>query len=298
MTRRSVFAILALILGVLGPAGLRAQSDVEELAFDRPEAWAMKYFTSIALFTGLGVPRALDQGAMEFGLEGGWVPGLSAAERRVGFNGQKTEDMNKTPAFGRFRATFGLPSHVSFSLGFVPPLDIGGAEPSLFALAVGRPLWTGRDWRIGGRAYGQTGSILGDFTCDEETVAAGPDPVRNPYACEAVSEDEITQQYVGMEVSGGFRRGPWEPYAAVAVNYMDMEFQVSAEYSGTVDSSLLRASGFTVSSSVGVAYETPPGIRFAGEVFATPLSVLRPPSSSGGTEWLINARGMVSYHLR
>jgi hypothetical protein len=277
---------------------LPAQSDIEDLSFDRPEAWAMKYFTSIALFTGLGTPQARPSGTFEVGLEAGWVPRLSRAERTVGFNGQKAEDMNKTPAFGRLRATVWLPSAVALSVGIVPPLDVGGAEPSLLAVSVERPLFRRSAIRVGARAYGQIGDIAGDFTCDEATVAAGADPVRNPYGCQAVSEDEVDQRYVGMALSGALSRGAWEPYAALAVNYLDMKFQVAAEYSDIVDDTLLRASGFTFSSSVGLAYETVGGLRLAGEVFATPLSVRRPGSGTSGSEWLVNARGLVSYRVR
>ena len=48
-----------------------SQSIVQELDFDRPESWAMKYVTSVTLATGFGVPRALKPGSLEIGFEAG-----------------------------------------------------------------------------------------------------------------------------------------------------------------------------------------------------------------------------------
>ena len=67
----------------------------EEIDFDAPESWAMKYFASLALFTGMGVPEAMGPGKISIGFEGGIVPQLSEEQRRVGFDGAKVEDLNK-----------------------------------------------------------------------------------------------------------------------------------------------------------------------------------------------------------
>src|SRR5437868_5004096 len=81
-----------------------AQSD-QHLNFDSPEAWALKYFTSATLMSGLAppIPR-LEQrhtGSITFGLEAGWMPRLNAERARVGFTGQKQEDLNKIPGLAR-----------------------------------------------------------------------------------------------------------------------------------------------------------------------------------------------------
>jgi hypothetical protein len=51
--------------------------EVEELDWDRPEAWAMKYYNSVSLLTGLGPPRAraLERPVLE---SGAWVIGVRA----------------------------------------------------------------------------------------------------------------------------------------------------------------------------------------------------------------------------
>ena len=278
---------------------------VEDLESDRPEAWSMRYFTSISLLSGLGSPQAMEPGSWEIGFEGGWVPSLSERERRVGFNGSKLEDLNKTSAFGRPRVTVGLPKKLSLTLSWAPPIEIGGVKPNLFAAALGRPLWTGDSWRLGWRLYAQTGTLEGDLTCDRDTVAAGDDPVRNPFRCEEVSNDEVTMDYLGFEISTARRsQGRLEPHFALAVNSLDTEFQVGARYFGVVDQTLLRADDTTVSLTVGLNYHASDRWRLAGELFYSPLGdVSRRTSPEGstfvsGSEELFHVRGMITYRVR
>jgi hypothetical protein len=40
------------LIAAAGTASAQVIDDVEELAWDRPEAWAMKYFSSVSLLTG------------------------------------------------------------------------------------------------------------------------------------------------------------------------------------------------------------------------------------------------------
>ncbi|MEE8278611.1 MAG: hypothetical protein V3R89_07825, partial [Thermoanaerobaculia bacterium] len=84
---RALSLSLLALLGLAQAAfGQRVLDITEDLDFDRPESWAMKYFTSVTLFTGMGVPRRMEPGSVEVGLEAGWVPTLSDRERTVGFN--------------------------------------------------------------------------------------------------------------------------------------------------------------------------------------------------------------------
>ena len=94
---------------------------VEVLDFDRPESWGMKYYASLSLLTGLGTPREMEPGRFELGLEGGLVPQLGEEKRRIGFIGEKVEDLNRTGVFGRVRATVGLPRAFSLTVAATPP---------------------------------------------------------------------------------------------------------------------------------------------------------------------------------
>ena len=84
-----------------------------QIAFDRPEAWALKYHSAVSTFTPLRPPRWREPGAVELGLEGGWIPHLSESQRCVGFEGTRVVDLNKSPFFGRPRLLVGLPDGFS-----------------------------------------------------------------------------------------------------------------------------------------------------------------------------------------
>lgn len=304
--RTTVRTLVSLMFLTTATVGAQTVIDVvEDLDNERPEAWSMRYFTSISLLSGLGSPEAMEPGSWEIGLEASWVPSLSEEERRVGFDGSKLEDLNKTSVFGRPRVTIGLPKKLTLTLSWAPPVEVGGVEPNLFAAALGRPFWTGDPWRFGWRLYAQTGTIEGDFTCDEDTVAAGDDPVRNPFRCEQVSNDEVTMDYLGFEISTARRSdSPFEPHFALAVNHLDTEFQVDARYFGVVDQSLLRADDTTFSLTAGLAYHATDRWRLTGELFYSPLGDVSRRTSPNATtfasdsEELFHVRGMVTYRIR
>jgi hypothetical protein len=291
-----VFAMIGLLAG-----GARAQGvfeTTEELAFDRPESWANKYFASVALPTGLGVPEELGAGGVFLGFEGGFVPQLSEDERRVGFNGTKVEDLNKTRFFGRIRGGIGLTRAVSLEIGYTPPVEVGGARPHFFELGIARPFQLAPRWRLGLRGYGQVGTIDGDITCSAEEAAAGPDPELNPYLCEAPSDDSAKQRLIGAEVSVGYMSGRWRPYVSAIVSYMDLEFQVDARYDGLEDRTLQLTDGATWSMTAGVGIALSERWSVSGEVFYSWLPVARPPATSASDEGLLNGRFLVSYKIR
>jgi hypothetical protein len=275
-------------------------SGTEDLDFDRPESWAMKYFASLSLLTSMGVPEALEPGTVQLGFEGGWVPQLSDDQRRVGFNGTKIEDLNKTSFFGRIRATIGLPRKFSITLGYVPPIELNGAKPHLFSAALGRPILEPNWGRSGVRVFGQFGTIEGDFTCSEEDVAGGDDFELNPFGCEAPSNDKNTVRHLGLELNQAFNLSDprFEPYVAVSVNYLDLEFQVDALYSGIKDETLQLTDGFTIAVSGGLVVSLNERWSIVGEVFYSPLGVVRPPETESQSDGLFNVRGMIQYKLR
>jgi hypothetical protein len=269
----------------------------ESLSFDRPEAWAMKYFASLSLMTGMGPATTTEPGSVHLGVELGSVPSLSLAERTVGFNGTKSEDINRTSIFGRLRAAFGLPGDFTLEASYLPPIDISGVEPELFALALARPIGSSPRWRTGWRLTTLLGSYTGDFTCSADEIANGP----NEFGCEQPSNDEISMRSAGLEITVARRPGEGrrlQPYLGVGVHYMDLEFQVRAEYRGLIDQSTLVTDGTTFSISLGVTYPTAGGLRWAGELFYSPLDVVRPPSTTTDNDGLMNARIFLAYSLR
>lgn len=291
-----------LLLTLALPSTVRAQdglgygtpSNPGTIDFDRPESWAMKYFTSVSLLTGLGVPGVVGEGNVVVGLEGGFIPELSDEQRTVGFNGTKLEDLNKTSMFGRIRFSLGLTGDAEFTLAWVPPLELNGATPNLFAASVGAPIFRTEAARIGLRVYGQIGSVSGDFTCDEDTVAAGDDGTLNPFGCERISDDNTTQQYLGVEVGIATEIGQTvEPYLTVGGNRFSTRFETNALTRGVLDRSTFETSGYTVHTTAGVSVRVNTRVRVVGEAFYTPLDVVRFGAPSSENDGLFNGRGMV-----
>lgn len=297
-------AVLCGVVALVTAAAAAAQTVLDlrqELDFDRPESWAMKYFGSVALPAGLGVPEGVEPGSVEIGLEVGWVPSLSEEERTVGFTGSKTEDLNRSPIFGRPWARIALPARLSLTLGLVPPIELDGVEPLFLSLALGRPLHEAERWRLGGRLFAQHGTIEGDLTCSATEAAAGADPIRNRFLCEEPSRDEMTLRTVGAELGVAWQPAATprlEPRLALAVARHDLEFQVRARYSGIVDSSLLLTDGTTVALTAGLTRRYGDRGRLDLDLFYSPLEVLRPPFTGTENDGLLNLRASYAFRLR
>ncbi len=272
----------------------------EHLDSDRPEAWAMNYFTSVTLLSGLSVPHSRGVGSVEIAAEAGWIPHLSLGERTVGFNGTKEEDLNHSPLFARPRVTIGLPWRTALTLSYVPPIKIAGLKPHLFAFALERPLYERDPLTIGLRFYGQVGKVTGPITCYSDVVKFPPGSNENPYGCEEKSNDRAGQNYLGLELSAAWRLeqlGGLTPWAAVAGNYLDTEAQVNALTYGVRDRSLLTSESWTFSASAGAAYPLTGRVSVSLGLFYTPLQVERPTSTSRDNDALFNVRALISYRF-
>lgn len=299
-------ALVSILIGVTPTAPARAQEvpvveGVEDLDFDRPEAWAMKYFANVTLLTGLGAPRGRDPGAVEVGLEALWIPHLSAEERTVGFDGTKTEDLNKLPAYVRPRVTVGLPGKLSLTAAYVPPLEVEGVEPHFLALALERPLIRGDAWGLGARLHSQVGEIQGDFTCTDADLQAPPGAPGNPFGCVERSSDTYDLTTYGFELIGSRRfEGPGAPeiHIGAGANYHDLEFQVDALTFDFRDRTLERTAGWTWSLTAGARWPLGERSHFTGELFYAPLSVKRTPERDEENDALFHARLMVGFRVR
>jgi hypothetical protein len=261
----------------------------------------MQYFAAVTLPSGLGTPRLMEPGQFEISIEYGQIPSLSEEERRVGFNGTKVEDLNRTSYLVRPVVTVGIGKGLELSASYLPPVELDGAEPNIFTLTLARPVVEQDDWRLGLRLVSQFGSVKGDFTCSRRMVDAGDDPVENPFGCEAPSKDEHSFVSVGLEVSTAWAlgaEGSWEPHFALAYYHMDLEFQVNAMYSGIEDRKRLKTSGGIWTATAGLTYRMSPKWKLTAEAFYAPLKIVRPPATSAATEELLSLRALLAYRIR
>src|SRR5437867_4740448 len=124
---RFVTYLLGFVCVFLGDAIAQSATNapVQHLNFNRPEAWALKYFTSATLMSGLQPPETLVEerrtGSVTVGLEMGWLPALSPERARVGLSGKKQEDLNKTPIFIRLSVRVGVQWRLSLVFAGTPP---------------------------------------------------------------------------------------------------------------------------------------------------------------------------------
>jgi hypothetical protein len=154
---------------------------------------------------------------------------------------------------------------------------------------------------VGLRAYRQVGTVDGAFTCSKDMTKFPPGAPQNPLGCEKESNDSVTENYGGLELSGSYRierlRG-LTPYLAVAGNYLSTKFQVRALTSGFRDRTRIVADTWTFSASAGVSYPLTDRLILSGGLFYSPLWVIRPPGTSSQNDLLFNVRSQITFLLR
>jgi hypothetical protein len=269
----------------------------EHLAVDRPEAWAMNYVTASTFMTPFGANPQLALGQWSIAAELGLIPRLSDTQQRVGFNGFKDEDLNKSPVFGRLRLTLALPAGWFAELGYSPELVINGTRPrDLFALAVGHRLFEWRRWTVSMRAFGQHGAAEGDITCPSP-LAGIADLQKNPSGCKAPSDDRIALNYYGADITAAWRFDPWSLYADVGAVRTEPVVQVDALVFSLHDRSRLTARDVLPYVAVGASHDFGTHWTVGGEVLYVPLTVRRDSDSGREQDPFTSVRLLVRYQM-
>ena len=295
-------ACAACLVGVPSPSAAQmVMNSVDHLSFDRPESWALKYFTSASLLGGLETPRTRKPGAVSLGLEVGWLPPLSDAQQLVGYDGTEAQDLNNAPMFLRPRVAIALPARLSLIVAVVPPVRMFGITPALLAIAIERPVYETTSWAVGLRGYGQIGRVKGSYTCPETILAFEPGSPGNIDGCQAASSDTAVLRYAGGEAGIAYRPGVphrLSPHAAVGLTYMNVAFQVDALTFDMIDHTRYTSHGVTASASGGISYPLTTRLSLSVDAFYSPLSVRRGPGAPARNDGLFNLRALATYRLR
>lgn len=302
-TSRSTFLLSLVLLSMVSATG-SAQTEppvlegTEMISFDRPEAWAMKWFASITLFTSLAPPTKREAGSVGLGFELDWIPSLSEDQRRVGFSGTKVEDLNRLPVLPRPRVAVGLGRKFTLEAAWIPPVEVKGLTPNIVDVAIERPLAEAGNWTFGGRAYGQYGTLEGDITCTTDDAMIPPGDPGNSFGCQEPSTDQVTLAYAGLAATVGYRipstRASFVNFGVYAT-YMDLVFQVDALTYGLRDRTRQETDGWTVAAVAGFGFAVSERVGLAFEAFYSPLDVIRPPSTEAENDGLFNLRSLLSY---
>lgn len=294
---------LACALGASAPVAAQPLLDGrEQLAADRPEAWAMRWFAAALAPAGTAPGGATQAGRIDLGLDLGWLPSLSARQRTIGFDGTKVEDLNRAPMAPTPRARFGLPAGFVLDLGWIPPAEVDGARANLLSLGLARTLAERGPWRLGARLTARHGRLSGDFTCPAAAAAAGADPVRNPYGCAAASDDRMDLDLFGAELGLA-----WRPVATPALALwlsgsawrLDSTFQVQADWGGVRDRTRLDYAGTDWGLATGLSWRPSDAWEGTAELRWTPLDVARPADGGGTrTDALLQVVAGFAYRVR
>jgi hypothetical protein len=300
LQRRLIARAAASLIGACCTAALAqpVSATTETLVNDRPEAWALRYLGSTTLLTAFGDAPSAAPWQWTLAADLGHVPTLSASQQRVGFNGTKPEDLNKSPVFGRLRVGVALPLGLAAELAYTPPVEIGGAKPrNLIAASIGGRWWSQGPWSVGSRLFGQTGSVRGDFTCAAD-LANVTDRAINPYGCQAPSNDRVDLRYVGADLTLAWRTGQWQWHAGGGAVKTDFSVEVDALTDGVRDRSRLYSKGKLGYVSAGGRYQLAPQWSVASELLFVPLDVRRAPAYARESDGLTSLRLQVRYEMR
>ncbi|MDH5263181.1 MAG: hypothetical protein OEX21_00380 [Betaproteobacteria bacterium] len=289
---------LCLAFLALSGAAASAQTVVEgreSVATDSPEAWAMRYMAGTTLFTSLGETAKLAPWRWNAAADLGGIPRLSDEQQRVGFGGSKSEDLNKSPVFGRLRLALGLPHDWVAELGYTPPLEIDGARArNVFAAAIGRRLVERDGFTLSMRALGQAGKVRGDITCPAR-LAGITDPVQNPYGCQSPSQDEFTANYYGADATLAWAAGRWSWHASAGIARTRLAVQVDANVFTINDRTRLSSDASLPWFAIGVRHAFDPQWSLAAEWLHVPLDVRRPPDFARDSDPLGSLRVQLRY---
>lgn len=292
--------LVALLLGSVFSAAACGQIIVrndENLASDRPEAWAMNHFAASTLMTGFGRTPALAPWQWSVAADLAHIPRLSDAQQRVGFNGVKREDLNKSPLFGRLRLLLGLPGDWVAELGYTPPLTINGAQPRDFvAVALGHRVFERDRFTLSARALGQHGRVRGDITCPG-TLAGVADVEHNPFGCRSPSNDRVTLNYYGAELTSAWTAEAWEAHASFGAVRTELAVQVDALTFDVRDRSRLVSRSVVPFATLGATRELGARWNLGLELLYVPLQVRRRADAAREDDALTSLRLELRYRV-
>jgi len=295
--RRIGLAAGLLIVSATFAIAQTVKAPVEHLDFDRPESWAMSWFTS-ATALGAEGPLSVPPGSATLGLEATLLPTLSPAQERVGFNGTAAQDLNKGPVFVRPRFTVGLPGGLAIVAAGTPPIRSFGVTPRLFALGLEWTMYDRSEWRVAMLGHGQVGTVTGAFVCPSTVLAFAPGSPGNATGCEAESSDVATLRYGGASIVVGRRLAHGiMPHLSAGIDYESTVFQLNARAFGRIDQTRLDAQGFVPRFATGLTAPLAGRFSISADAVYAPLVVRRTATADRTLDSLLTARALITYRI-
>ena len=271
--------ILLLFLSIIFPQKLLAG----KVAFDSPEGWGMSYMTAASLNLSDKFPETLPLGQFNLSAEISTIPELNEKQQKIGFGGAKSEDLNKSPVFGRGKITTGFYWNSIIELSWTPPLEIGGAKPDqMWGLAIAKQIYTNNAFNAALRLYQFNGKATASVTCSEEMVMQPLYSPGNISGCIGTSQDKIDMSHEGVEIlleresSNGFK-----PWFSVASTRLTPSVRINAPLEFIQEVAFVETSGRLTTLTFGLNYKLSDNWLLNLGTSYTPIDVQRPEMTGG-----------------
>jgi hypothetical protein len=255
----------------------------ETVDLDTPEGWAMAFMTSSALNLGQMPPQSVNIGDISISAEISSIPHLSKEQQKIEVEGYfKDEDLNKSPAFGRLRASVGLPWDINAEISWTPPIQINDSVPDhLWGAALSKPLFNNEKIGIGLRLFLLRGGAIASVTCSEDVIDSKVYTDENYVGCVGLSNDRLKMNHEGVEVFLSFNNSSVIlPWVSLASSNIDGSVEIDAPLFAGRETSTIHSSGSIQTLSFGFNYDVGENRRLSVSSSYTPLEVQRADDSS------------------
>ena len=255
----------------------------ERVDFTSPEGWAMSYMTAASLNLSDKFPEVLTLGQFNITAAISTIPELNEEQQRIGFGGFKSEDLNKSPAFGRGKITAGFYWDSIIELSWTPPLEINGAKPEqMWGIAFAKQIYTNEVFNLGMRLYKFNGQATASVTCSEENVMQPLYSPGNISGCIGTSKDQIDMSHDGIEIL--FQRESsigFKPWFSLASTRLKPSVQINAPLELIQEEAFIETSGRLMTLNLGLNYKLSENWLLNLGTSYTPIDVQRPEMSGG-----------------
>lgn len=271
--------ILLFFLSIISQQKLLA----EKVAFDSPEGWGMSYMTAASFNLSDKFPETLPLGQFNVSAEISTIPELNEKQQKIGFGGAKSEDLNKSPVFGRGKITTGFYWNSIIELSWTPPLEIGGAKPEqMWGIAIAKQIYTNNAFNAALRLYQFNGKATASVTCSEEMVMLPLYSPGNISGCIGTSKDKIDMSHEGIEILLERESSmPFKPWFSVASTRLTPSVSINAPLEFIQEEAFVETSGRLTTLTLGLNYKLSDNWLLNLGTSYTPIDVQRPQMSGG-----------------
>ena len=255
----------------------------QEVDFSSPEGWGMAFMTTSSQNLGQMPPHSVNTKDISISAELSSIPRLSKEQQKIGFGGFKDEDLNKSPAFGRIRASIGLPWDLNAEISWTPPIQINNSKPdNLWGAAISKPIINNEKIGLGLRLFLVRGGAIASVTCSEDNLNFDLYTPQNTAGCIALSDDKLKMDHEGIEIFLSLNNSSAIlPWISLASSNLDNSVEINAPLEVGRERATVYSSGTTQTISFGFTYDFNEDWSFNASSSYTPLDVRRPNYNSG-----------------